>query len=99
MRIGTTPTHTFTLPADLASMAKKVRVVYKQGDDVVLTRDVTELNGTAVILKLAQEETLKFHYKKPIRIQLRVLTIGGDAMTSDVLCASPYECLESGVLA
>ena len=99
MRIGTTPTHTFTLPADIASMVKKVRVIYAQCDTTVLTKDVTNLTGNDVVLKLTQEETLKFHGRKPIRIQLRVLTNGGDALTSDVLRASPYECLESGVFA
>lgn len=94
MRIGTTPTHTFTLPADLASMAKKVRVVYSQLGTVALTKDVTELTDNSVVLTLTQEDTLKFHNKKPICIQLRVLTDGGDAMTSDIMTIDPYACLE-----
>lgn len=99
MRIGTTPTHTFTLPAEIAGAAEKVRVIYSQGDKKVLTKDVTELSGNDVIVKLTQEETLKFHQRKPIEIQLRVLTSDANALTSDIIIAQPYECLESEVLA
>ena len=98
MRIGTTPTHTFTIPADIANQAAKVRIVYSQCDKVVLTKDVTQLTSNNAVVKLTQEETLKFHDKKPVDIQLRVLTTGGDALTSDIITRKPYECLESGVL-
>lgn len=99
MRIGTTPTHTFTLPANIASTVAKVRVIYAQGNAVVLAKDVAQMTGNDVVLKLTQEETLKFHERKPIEIQLRVLKKDGDALTSDILIKSPYECLESGVFA
>lgn len=99
MRIGTTPTHTFTLPANIANTVSKVRVIYAQGNAVVLTKDVTQLTGNDVVLKLTQEETLKFHYRKPIEIQLRVLKDDGDVLSSDILTRSPYECLEKDVLA
>lgn len=98
MRIGTTPTHTFTLPAEIASTVAKVRVIYAQCDEVVLIRDVTTLTGNDVVIKLSQEETLKFHKRKPIEIQLRVLNNSGDALTSDIIIRTPYECLESGVI-
>ena len=97
MRIGTTPTHTFTLPADVASTVAKVRVIYSQRDTVVLTKDVTQLTGNAVVLKLTQEETLKFHNRKPVDIQLRVLTTGNNSITSDIITVNPYACLEGEV--
>ncbi len=98
MRIGTTPTHTFTLPADIASQTAKARVIYSQYHCVVLTKEVTELTNNAVVVKLTQEETLKFHNRKPVDIQLRVLTITGEALTSDIITKTPYECLEKEVL-
>lgn len=98
MRIGTTPTHTFTLPEDVAAVAAKVRVVYAQCDKVVLCKDVTDLTGNDAVVRLTQEETLKFHFRKPVEIQLRVLTSGGDALTSDIIIRQPYECLEKEVL-
>lgn len=97
MRIGTTPTHTFTLPADIAGTASKVRVIYAQGNTSVLTKDITDLTGNAAVVKLTQEETLKFHQRKPVLIQLRVLTNSDDALTSDVMVKSAYECLEKEV--
>ena len=99
MRIGTTPTHTFTLPSDIASTVAKVRAIYKQGDNVVLKKDVTAMTGNDVVIKLSQEETLKFHMRKNVKIQLRVLTKDGDALTSDTIIRTPYECLEKGVFA
>lgn len=98
MRIGTTPTHTFTLPSDIAGAAQKVRVIYSQADRVILTKDVTALSGDDVTVTLTQEDTLKFHDRKPIEIQLRVLT-GDAALTSDIVKVSPYECLEREVFA
>ena len=97
MRIGTTPTHTFTLPADVASNTAKVRVIYSQRDKVVLTKDVTELTGNDVVVNLTQEETLKFHHRKPVEIQLRVITTDGNAITSDIITENPYKCLEDEV--
>ena len=97
MRIGTTPTHTFTLTPDLSGVAAKVRVVYSQGDEVILTKEA-QLSGNDAIVKLTQEETLKFSPALRVEIQLRILTNGGDALTSDIILRKPYECLEKEVL-
>lgn len=99
MRIGTTPTHTFTLPADIAGTVTKVRVIYSQCGQKILSKDVTKLTSNAAVVKLTQAETLKFHMKKPVDIQLRVLTSSGDALTSNIITRTPYECLESEVFA
>lgn len=99
MRIGTTPTHTFTLPADIAAITAKARVVYTQCNHVVLTKETTQLTGSDVIIKLTQEDTLKFRNRRPVGIQVRVLTTGGDALTSDVFTRSCCDCLEKAVLA
>ena len=99
MRIGTTPTHTFTLPADIAAATAKARVVYSQCNTVVLTKEVTSLTGNDVVVKLTQEETLKFHNRRPVDIQVRVLTTGSDALTSDVITCDCCACLEKAVLA
>lgn len=98
MRIGTTPTHTFTLPAEIAAVTAKARVIYKQCSSVVLTKEVTSLTGNDVVVKLSQEETLKFHKRPRVSIQLRVLTTGGDALTSDIITRTCCECLETAVI-
>ena len=99
MRIGTTPTHTFTLPAEIASTVAKVRVIYSQCGQLVLCKDVTQLMNNAAVFRLTQEETLKFHNRKLIDIQLKVLTSSNDVLTSDIFTRTPHECLECEVLA
>lgn len=98
MRIGTTPTHTFTIPSEIVRTASKVRVIYSQNRDVVLTKDVTEFSGDTVEVTLTQEETLKFQKQKVVDIQLRVLLTDGSALTSDIISVRAYECLENEVL-
>ena len=99
MRIGTTPTHTFTIPAYIADVSAKIRVVYRQGDKVILVKDNPNVNGNDVIVQLTQEETLRFSPKMRVEIQLRVLTEAGEALTSDIILQKPYECLENEVMA
>jgi hypothetical protein len=98
MRIGTTPTHTFTLPEEIAAVTAKARVIYAQCNNVVLTKEVTALTGNDVVVKLTQEETLTFHNRRPVDIQLRVLTTGGDALTSDIISRDCCDCLENEVI-
>lgn len=98
MRIGTTPTHTFTIPADIAAATSKVRVIYSQCDRKVLSKEVTELANGAVVVKLTQEETLKFKNKRPIDIQLKVMVKTGDVLTSNFITRTPYDCLDREVL-
>lgn len=97
MRRGTTPTHTFTLPFDTDTLSK-VRVIYAQDDIPVLVRDDAELDGNNVVVKLTQEETLKFNEQKNVEIQLRALTADGeDAIASDIMRASVKRLLENEV--
>jgi hypothetical protein len=98
LRIGTTPTHIFELPADVACTVSKVRVIYKQNEKIVLRKETEKLEGESAVFKLTQEETLKFSYSDPVKIQVRVLTLGGDALASGIIIVSPYECLENEVL-
>lgn len=100
MRRGTTPKHTFTLPFDTADVAK-VRVIYAQGDEVVLVKceDDVSFEGNDITLKLTQEETLSFSCKTSVKVQIRVLTTAGDALSSDPCIVSVEECLEDEVLA
>lgn len=99
MRIGTTPTHTFTIPADIASIVSNVRVTYAQCGKKVFSREVKSLTNGAVVITLTQAETLMFSGKQPIDIQLKVLVSGGGVLTSDIITKTPYECLDREVLA
>lgn len=97
MRRGTTPTHTFTLPFDTGTLSK-VRIIYSQGGFPVVTRDDADLDGNTATLKLTQEETLKFDSSQTVSVQVRVLTVGGDALASDIMRTTAERLLENEVL-
>lgn len=99
MRRGTTPTHTIEVDID-TKLIKEVKITYSQCDKVILEKkkaDCTIENGV-IITKLSQEETFLFDDKKSVSIQLRVLTNGDDAISSDIIIKSIYECLDDEVL-
>ena len=96
---GTTPTHTFNIPFD-TSMVKEVKVTYAQDDTVVLEKRTSdcELDGQRIIVTLTQEDTFLFDCKKAVEIQIRVLTVGGDALGSVPEKVGVSKCLDDEVL-
>lgn len=98
MKRGTTPTHTFALPFDV-DMIEKVRVLYSQNDELKLTKTDAALDRNTVTVKLTQEDTFKLESGLVVDIQLRVLTVDGDALNSDIIRVPVERCLESEVLA
>lgn len=96
---GTTPTHKFIFPFD-TSLCKEIKIIYAQADKVIFDKTATqcELDGNSVAVKLTQEETLRFDCKKPVQIQVRALTLGGDALASSIKLVDVEKCLENGVL-
>lgn len=99
MNRGTTPTHTFNIPFDVA-IIDKIRITYAQCDKVVLvkSKDDCRMDGTVISLKLSQADTLMFEGNKVVSIQLTVVTTGGDCLKSDILCVGVRECLDEGVI-
>ena len=89
---GTTPAHTFTLPFD-ASIIEEVHIVYAQ-NVLVKRRSDCELNGNEIVVKLSQEDTLMLDNSTLVSIQIRVLTVDGEALASDKINVSTYKCLE-----
>lgn len=96
---GTTPTHIFNLPFDTAQI-KQIKIIYAQSDDVIFCKDVKtcQLEQKTVTVKLTQEETLLFDCRLPVQIQIRVLTLGGDALATNIILASVEKCLDNEVL-
>lgn len=80
---GTTPTHTFKVPIDTAIISN-VRITYAQDGAVVLTKEKNDckMGEGFVSVKLTQEETFNFDDELPVDIQMRILTMGGDALAS-----------------
>ena len=83
---GTTPTHRFTIPVEKADI-QRVRVTYGQGYKPLLTKedDDCQVEGNVLEVKLGQEDTLLFDADSKIQIQVRILTTGGDAFSSDLI--------------
>lgn len=82
---GTTPTHTFTLPFDTSTIAS-VRFVYSQEGEVKVVKDgaAVQKDGAKVSTTLTQADTFALTPGVEVRLMLRVLTKGGDALASDV---------------
>lgn len=97
---GTTPIHTYDIPFDVSLIAD-LRVSYAQnGKEVVVKKkeDVT-LDGNTITVELSQAETFLFDCgKRVVDIQVRVLTVNGDALCSNVMTMQVEKCLNNEVL-
>ena len=99
MRIGTTPTHKFTLPFS-TEMIDTVEITYCQNKKVVLqkyNRDCT-MSGNTVSVTLTQEDTFEFAEGVNVEIQIRVVTTDDTALASDIVKVSCQRCLSEEVL-
>lgn len=99
MRRLTTPEHRFTLQID-PSVINKIRITYAQNNAIVLTKenDDVSLDGNVATVKLTQEETKKFTADKEVEIQVRVLTLGNDALASDIIKVDVQKVLDDEVM-
>ena len=112
---ATTPKHIFlfepyTDPADFA----KILITYTQGDKIVLEKtkdDLTmetiidegtnELLGYKAWFRMTQEETKLFQANsgKNVKVQVRALTVEGEALASDKRIVTVQDVLNDEVLA
>lgn len=94
----TTPTHTFTLPFEAASISQ-LAIVYKQLDKVVMVKDLGEctLGEKSVSVTLSEAETSLFKPELSVFIQLRV-GIGASRLNSNILTVSVEDVLKEGML-
>ena len=99
MTRGTTPTHVLTLPFFTDRVAK-LRITYKQGDDIVLEKTEGDVKKVGKTLKytLTQEETLKFVAGTPVYLQVRVLTIDNVSLVSPIKKLAVSDVLNKEVL-
>lgn len=98
MRIGTTPTYTFQLPPEAVDV-KTAKVTFRQNRTVVLEKkEECVISDKTVKVSLSQEETFLFDARYKTDVQLRVVTMGGDALSTDVYTLDVAECLDREVL-
>lgn len=100
MRRLTTPEHRFTLQMD-PSVIDKIRITYAQSGKIVLNKENgdIQMDGNVAFVKLTQEETKLFVMGHPISMQIRVLTINGDALASDIIDDVVFDVLDDEVMA
>ena len=96
---GTTPTHKFRIPFN-TDMVKDVRISYAQDGVIIAEKTVEDcvLEGNEITIKLTQEETLKFHDKRQVELQVRLLTKDGNAMATSIYTLSAGKVLNEEVL-
>lgn len=94
MRLGTTPTHTFDVPFPVDTI-RDLRIVYAQAGSEVLVKEKydCEMEGHQITVKLTQEDTFLFNPNLYVEAQIRVLTIEGEVMASDIVRINPYRVL------
>lgn len=96
----TTPTHSFIVNLDTAFIST-IEVVYKQNNNIVLTKnkfsDFT-LEPNKISWKLTEQETALFEEGKLVKIQMHVTTLGGDALTTQVVEVEVGEVLDRNEL-
>ena len=99
MRIGTTPTHKFTIPIN-TDVVKEVEVTYCQANKIILQKHIgdCQLEGNAIKTTLTQEDTFLFDEKQNVEIQVRVLDLNGAAFASNIMCVDAKRCLSKEVL-
>ena len=99
MKIGATPRHTFTVPFK-TDLIKELKITYAQNKKTVLEKYLAdcEVEENSVSYSLTQEETFLFDSNAMVEVQVRVLTMGGDAMTSNIHTIRAERCLDREVL-
>lgn len=95
---GTTPTLTFNLPIEVPQIAAALLTI-KEGN-VEIRKELTamEKGENNLSVKLTQEETLKLMAYDSVQIQLRIRTLDGTAMATEIYSRSIKEILSDGVI-
>lgn len=95
---GTTPINIFTVDADLTT-AEVIYITYKQGCQVVIEKDIDEIEVAAdkLTVRLSQEDTLKFDYRE-VEIQIRARYSDGTAIASNIIKTTIEHILKDGVI-
>ena len=99
MTQGTTPLHIIHLPF-ATDIIDKIEVAYEQNKKILLVKkreDIT-LGETSVSIRLSQDETLLFDYGTLARVQIHLVTTGGDVLASKPMKVPVYILLDKKVL-
>ena len=96
---GTTPDLEFELPID-TSLLKEAYVTFSQGGMVRIDKALADCraSGNKLTLRLTQEETLKLKSGTVTEIQIRIRTVNGEAIASEIISEPTERILKDGVI-
>lgn len=98
---GTTPTLEFTMPFD-TSLIAELYITITQNGATALEKTLSDCNcnDTSVSLTLTQEDTLRLEQKPYLNseMQIRVRTIAGEALASNIMNVCVGRILKDGVI-
>ena len=109
---GTTPPFEFSFDGEDAKLLdsdhlQSLSVTFKQDNGTtvkkkyengVFSQGLSIVEGTTIIVRLSQEETLSFSPLDKVGIQLKILTKTGEVKTSDMYYALVYDVLDEEVM-
>lgn len=98
---GTTPTLEFTMPFD-TSLIAELYITITQNGATALEKTLSDCNcnDTSVSLTLTQDDTLRLEQKpySDSEMQIRVRTIAGEALASNIMRIYVGRILKDGVI-
>ena len=100
MKIGSTPTHEFSISPIPMSRVQNIEITYKQSGEIILQKYLSDMmvDGEKLMLTLTEEETFMFKDRKDVKIQPRIKTTTGQVIAGDIITVSADECLSNKVM-
>lgn len=96
---GTTPTLYFDLPFE-SNTIEVLYITFNQSDVTVLEKTNSDegvtLNDKTITVHLTQEDTLKLNGRTNTEIQLRIKTVDGEALASNIISTPTERVLKDG---
>ena len=94
---GTTPKLDFMLPFE-TDMIEECWITLTQNKEIKVDKDLSdcECEGRKISVTLSQEDTLELDAETNVEIQLRVRTVTGDALASEIYCVRVNRILKDG---
>lgn len=96
---GTTPTLSFKIPFGTELLAEGY-ITLAQNNEEVLSKQLCDCNlkDDIISVRLTQTETLELNSDCTTQIQLRVRTVEGEALASQIITVSTHRILRDGVI-
>ena len=96
---GTTPTLTFTIPISAADVAE-AWVIFSQNNECLFFKELEQCScgDKSLVVKLTQDETLKFKEGIDLEAQVRLRDKHGNAFASNIIVIRVKRILKDGVI-